>query len=74
MNPKMEFDDNGNFRISVDGAWGEWALYQHIATVVVHGVTYIAVTDYYSGTLPIETVFALTSSTKPTELVLPTGA
>jgi hypothetical protein len=53
---KFIMDCYGSFKISVDGVLSKPAVYEGVATVFKDNKTYIAVSQYYKGTLPAETV------------------
>jgi hypothetical protein len=54
---KFIMDCYGNFKISVDGVLSKPAQYEDVAAVFKDNKTYIAVSQYYDGTLlPTETV------------------
>lgn len=59
MENQHQSDCYGNHRIKVGNTTGEPALYEHPAFLHKEGRTYIAVTGYYDGEVPIETVFEL---------------
>lgn len=61
---EVEFDDRGNIRISLtlpNGRTikGEYVTYTSIATLKYDHITYYAVSQYYDGSLPVETVFTI---------------
>lgn len=56
MNTYHEMDDHGNHRITVDGITSDWVPYRSIPMVEVNGVRYMAVSAYWEGVLPHESV------------------
>jgi hypothetical protein len=70
---EIEFNERGHFRIvHIEGEsrkHGEWAGYEHLARIRVRGREYYAVSQYYTGTMQVETVFSITPH--PTVLFFP---
>lgn len=62
---KFQMDPRGNFRIvhTASGKEGASAAYKGIATLEHAGRMYAAVSAYYEGNLPIETVFEIVPQT-----------
>lgn len=57
---RLEMGENGCHRIVGETRTGEWAPYQGISVLEEDGKVYIAVTEYFSGLLPTETVLEVT--------------
>lgn len=66
MDIKHQYDCTGNHRIIIDGEPGEPSMYEHAAFAKdKEGNWYMAITEYYEGTVPHEMcqgVFKLTSA------------
>ena len=63
----VEFDDFGNFRISVQGTKSFWTRYQGIAALEKNDRQYIGASAYYAGSFPIECVLEI----KPLTTIYP---
>ena len=61
---RFEMDENGRHRIVGETRIGEWAPYQGISVLEENGKVYVAVTEYFSGFLPTETVLDVTPAQK----------
>lgn len=57
--PRFEIDDKGWIRIVGDTTIGDWTLYQGIARLEENGKRYIAVSQYFLGNLPTETILEI---------------
>jgi hypothetical protein len=57
---KFEMDCYGNFRIIVDGIKSEPSEYHGIANLEFNNKRYIAVSDFFKGIIPTETVIEVT--------------
>lgn len=69
-NAVFEMSPSGSFRIGVrdkhnNFEYSEWTPYKCIASVMVDGLTYIGVTQYYTGNIPVEQVVRIVL--QPTE-------
>lgn len=60
MSIRMQMDDNGNHRLVTNEKKGSWALYQTISSLEWQGNSYIGVSSYYDGILPIEIPLCVT--------------
>jgi hypothetical protein len=65
----FEYNADGRFRIKVGTAESEWASYRGIARLDVNGTSYVAVSPYFEGDLPVETVMVATAV--PTTVEMP---
>ena len=56
---KIQYDNEGHFRIVKEGRediTSPWTAYRHIAILQDEGNTYMAVSAYFEGTLPVNKV------------------
>ena len=56
MDTEFQMDDSGGFRIRVGDTWSDWTTYEGIASIQDGSITFIGVSEYYSGVLPTEKV------------------